>query len=56
MKASELIKELQKRVDRYGDLEIIMRTNCDGIDDEDFDVMSVYGDDDAGKIVISDDF
>lgn len=54
MKASELIKELQERIDIYGDIEIIMRVGDNGIDDEDFNVMSVYGDEESERIVISD--
>ena len=54
MKASKVIKELQKRIAVYGDFEVVMRANDNGIDQEDFDAISVYGDEDAEKIVISD--
>ena len=42
-------------MDDYGNLPIIFRTPVGVSDDEDSDVMSVYYDDDAEKIIISDD-
>lgn len=44
MKASELIRELQTRIDLYGDLEVLMRTNDSEVDQEDFEIATVYGD------------
>ena len=54
MKVSELIKELQKCIERFGDLEITMRVCDNSIASQDFDALSVYGDIDAEKIIISD--
>lgn len=51
LKASDVIKELQERIELYGDLEVIWREN-DG--DMDFDAISVYGDEDTARIVLSD--
>ena len=56
MKASEFVKELQNYVDNYGDFEVVMRINEDGVDDMDFETLSVYLDEDEEKLVISDDF
>lgn len=49
MKASDLIKELQERIEIYGDLEVVIR-----IEDDDMDLLSVYGDEDAERIIVSD--
>lgn len=49
MKASDLIKELQERIEIYGDLEVVIR-----IGDDDMDLLSVYGDEDAERIIVSD--
>lgn len=49
MKASDLIKELQERIEIYGDLEVVMRSGDDGMD-----LLSVYGDEDAERIIVSD--
>ena len=49
MRASNLIKELQERIEIYGDLEVVIR-----IEDDDMDLLSVYGDEDAERIVVSD--
>ena len=55
MTVQELIEVLQVFMDDYGNMPIIFRTPVGVSDDEDSDVMSVYYDDDAEKIVISDD-
>ena len=52
MKASEVIKELQERIEIFGDWPVIIRADMD--DDDDVDVLSVYADDEAARIVISD--
>ena len=49
MKASDLIMELQARIDLFGDWNVLMRIG--GI--EDIDVGLVYGDDEAEQIIIS---
>lgn len=49
MKASEIIKELQKRIDLYGDCNVTFRT-----EDDDMVIGSVYFDEDADSIIISD--
>ena len=49
MKASDLIKELQERIEIYGDLEVVIR-----IEDDDMDLLSVYGDEDSERIIVSD--
>ena len=52
MKASEIIKELQERIELYGDWNVIIRVSeCS--DDDDIDVGIVYTDDEAERIVIS---
>lgn len=51
MKASELILALQERIDIYGDWNVIIRILDD---DTDIDLMSVYGDDEAERIIVSD--
>lgn len=49
MKASEVIKELQERIELYGDWEIVIR-----IDDyDDIDLGLVYADDESERIVVS---
>ena len=53
MKASELVKELQERIRLYGDHDVIFR---DAFDDCDMDTGAVYFDEDAERIVISNDF
>lgn len=49
MKASELIKEIQERIEFYGDWEVQFRT-----DDDDIDIGLVYADDEAERIIITD--
>lgn len=56
MKVSDLINEFQNYVDSYGDFEVVMRINEEGVDDMDFETLSVYLDEDEEKLVISDDF
>jgi hypothetical protein len=53
MKASDIIKELQKRIDIYGDCEVIFR-DSDG--DDDIDILSVYQDEEAERTVVSNQF
>ena len=53
MKASDIIKELQKHIDLYGDCEVIFR-DSDG--DNDIDILSVYQDDEAARTVVSNQF
>lgn len=53
MKASELIEELQKRIEIYGDFPIVIRLSGE---DEDIEFFVVYGDDEDERIVISDDY
>lgn len=49
MKASEVIKELQKRIELYGDWEVVIR-----IDDyDDIDLGLVYADDESEIIVVN---
>lgn len=48
MRASHLIRELQERIEIYGDLEVTIR-----IEDDDMDLLSVYGDEDAERIIVS---
>lgn len=50
MKISDVIKELQERMDIYGDSEVIFR-DCDG--DEDIYILSVYYDDEAERAIVS---
>ncbi|MHC1696418.1 MAG: hypothetical protein AB9835_14365 [Eubacteriales bacterium] len=52
MKASEVIQELQKRIDYHGDCEVVFR-DADDYDSEDIDVMAVYYDEDADRVVVS---
>jgi hypothetical protein len=52
VKASEIIKELQERIKLYGDYDVIFR---DVFDDCDIDTGAVYFDEDAERIVISND-
>ena len=53
MKASEIVKELQERIKLYGDYDVIFR---DVFADCDMDTGAVYFDEDAERIVISNDF
>lgn len=48
MRAGDLIRELQESIETYGDLEVTIR-----IDDDDIDLLSVYGDEDAERIIVS---
>jgi len=48
MRANDLIRELQERIEIYGDLEVTIR-----IEDDDMDLLSVYGDEDAERIIVS---
>lgn len=50
MKTSELIRELQERIELYGDSEM-MFYDSEGI--EDFDINSVYYDDKTERIMVS---
>jgi len=50
MKASELIKELQERIDVYGDSEVVFRDCNSG---EDIDIISVYYDIDVDHVIVS---
>jgi len=52
MKASELIRRLKRRIAIYGDCECIVRYD-EG--EEEFDLTCVYADEDAERIVLSDD-
>ena len=52
MLISELIKELQERLDLYGDSAFVFRSW--GTDD-DCDVLSAYYDQDDEKMIVSDD-
>ena len=51
MKASDIIKALQERIEVFGDWEVIFR-ETDG--DDDVDILSVYADDETKRIVVSD--
>lgn len=48
MRASDLIVELQTRMDLFGDFTVVLR-----VGDEDIDVDLIYADDDAERIIIS---
>lgn len=50
MKMSEVVLELQKRIDIYGDSELVFR---DYDDDFGTNIMSVYYDDDENVCVVS---
>lgn len=52
MTATELIKELQDRIELYGDCQVVYRT--DQCEFEDLEVHSAYGDEDANKICLTD--
>ena len=56
MTASVLIKELQDRIELYGDCEVIYRLgyqeNADQGDD--LEIHSAYGDEDANRICLTD--
>lgn len=49
MKASELVKELIKRINLWGDYDVIIR-----IDNEDFSLDEIYYDEEVNKIVVTD--
>ena len=51
MNASDVIVKLQERIDLYGDWEVQIRITED---DTDYDLASVYADDEAEHIVVSD--
>ena len=51
MLISELIKELQERLEIFGDSPVIFRAY---LDDDDIDIEQAYYDDDANKMVLSD--
>lgn len=53
MKISDVIKALEESKKMYGDKKVIFR---DAGSDDDFDVLSVYFDDDADRVVASDFF
>lgn len=53
MLISELIKELQERLEMYGDAQVVYR-EFDG--DMDLDICSAYFDQDEEKMVVSDMF
>ena len=50
MKASDLIQELKMRIALYGDCEVRIRLKDD---DADYDLTVTYGDDEADRIVVS---
>lgn len=52
MKASEIIRELAERIELYGDWNVVIRID----DEDDIDVGSIYADDEAERIVVSDFF
>lgn len=56
MKASELIKELQDRIELYGDCQVIYRLGYqeDADQSDDLEIHSAYGDEDDNKIILSD--
>lgn len=56
MKASEVIKRLQRRVDTFGDWDCIIRIadGDDFVEDTTADVTCIRADDDSEVIVISD--
>lgn len=49
MKASDLIRELQERIEIYGNLEVSIR-----IEGYDLNLLSVYGDEYSERIIVSD--
>ena len=51
MLISELIKELQERLEMYGDSGVCFR---DAMSDMDIDVLTAYYDQDEGKMIITD--
>jgi hypothetical protein len=53
MTVNDLIKRLQRRAEIYGDYECVVRFD-DG--DSEIDVTCVYTDDEAERIVLSDDY
>ena len=53
MTISDVIKELQKRKELYGDMEVIFRAPYD---DGDADITSVYVDEDVDRVVVSSDY
>ena len=50
MKASDLIQELKRRIALYGDCEVQIRLEDD---DTDYDLTVTYGDDEADRIIVS---
>lgn len=50
MKASNVIKAMQRRIEVYGDYEVQIRL---ADDDTDYDLNVVYTDDDAERIIVS---
>lgn len=56
MKASELIKELQDRIELYGDFQVIYRLGYDENADQsdDLEIHSAYADEDNNKIILTD--
>lgn len=53
MTISDVIEELQKRKELYGDMEVISRAPYDG---GDADITSVYVDEDVDRAVVSSDY
>lgn len=51
MKASDIIKTFQERIEIFGDWEVIFREEGG---DDDIDILSVYADDEAERIIVSD--
>ena len=51
MRISELIKELQERLELYGDSRVIFRQY---LSDDDIDIEVAYYDEDDGKMILSD--
>jgi hypothetical protein len=56
MLASELIKRLSKRLDLYGDVDVVFRDSDGDFIDPGTDIGSVYYDDEDERIVISDQY
>lgn len=49
MKASELIKELEKRIKLFGDYDVAIN-----VENEDFSLSDVYYDEVSNKIIVTD--
>lgn len=55
MKASELIERLQRRIDTFWDWDVVFRDEGGELD-PDVDIISVYADEEAERVVVSDAF